>query len=153
MTMRLHCLVPILCALLFPVGVAATGAHDKVGCNGCHAQKQVMAGNKTYLDPETKQPYTGSTAICLACHQAPEAGGKGNAPVWRHTSHPFGMASVNPRKAKVPPEMLVNGRFECMSCHDPHPSNPHYKYLRLDVVPKGENLDGFCASCHPAKAG
>jgi predicted CXXCH cytochrome family protein len=108
--------------------------------------------NTTYLDPGTKQPYAGSTAVCLACHQDTDKGGQGYAPVSRHVSHPFGLASVNPKIAKVPEDMLRGGRFECMSCHDPHPSNTNYKYLRTDVGAKGERLDRFCAVCHPRKA-
>jgi predicted CXXCH cytochrome family protein len=38
-----------------------------------------------------------------------------------------------------------------MGCHDPHPSNPNYKYLRVDTA-KGSKIDAFCAVCHPVKA-
>jgi hypothetical protein len=38
-----------------------------------------------------------------------------------------------------------------MGCHDPHPSNPYYKYLRVDTA-KGSKMDAFCAVCHPIKA-
>jgi predicted CXXCH cytochrome family protein len=67
-------------------------------------------------------------------------------------SHPYGLASVDPKIAKVPPELLrEGGRFECLGCHDPHPSNPNYKYLRVDTA-KGSKMDAFCAVCHPVKA-
>jgi predicted CXXCH cytochrome family protein len=151
--MRHAKLASIISALLLPLAVRASGAHDAVGCKGCHGDRAVMAGNKKVLDPVTKQPYAGSTAICLACHETAEQGGKDYAPVSQTHSHPFSLASVNPKRAKVPADLLVKGRFECMSCHDPHPSNPHYKYLRVDAGPKGENLDRFCAACHPSKAG
>ena len=42
------------------------------------------------------------------------------------------------------------GRFECVSCHDPHPSNPNAKYLRVDT--KSQSMDAFCGVCHSAKA-
>ncbi len=150
--------IPLALATLLPFAARAAGAHDAVGCSGCHPRKAVqgafaVAPNTKYLDPKTNQPYPGTTALCLACHQDTDKGGQGYAPVSRHTSHPFGLASVNPKIAKVPPDMLKNGRFECMSCHDPHPSNPNYKYLRMDVGPKGQNLDRFCALCHASKAG
>ena len=90
--------------------------------------------------------------MCLACHQDTDKGGQGYAPVSRHISHPFGLASVDPKVARVPADMLRDGRFECMSCHDPHPSNANFKYLRSDVGPKGEHVDRFCAVCHPRKA-
>jgi hypothetical protein len=38
-----------------------------------------------------------------------------------------------------------------MGCHDPHPSNPYFKYLRVDTA-KGSKMDAFCAVCHPIKA-
>jgi predicted CXXCH cytochrome family protein len=152
--MRLATLATVLLLLLLlPLAARAAGKHDAVGCAGCHGKKDVMAGNTVYVDPVTKKPYSGSTAICFSCHQARDAGGKGLAPVWRHVSHPFGLETVNPKVARVPATFLVKGRFECMSCHDPHPSNPNYKYLRADVGPKGQSMDRFCALCHLTKAG
>jgi predicted CXXCH cytochrome family protein len=143
---------------LTPALAFASGGHDSVGCGGCHSLHSAkgdnifaVAPNTKYLNPKTKQPYTGTTALCLACHQDSDKGGQGYAPVSQHLSHPFGLASVNPKIAKVPGELLKDGRFECMGCHDPHPSNPNYKYLRVDVGAKGQNLDKFCAVCHPAK--
>lgn len=151
--MKRPLLLPVVCVLLLPVAARAMGGHDKVRCNGCHNDRAVMAGNKKLLDPATQQPYAGSTGICLACHETVEQGGKGYLPVSREHSHPFALASVNPRRAKVPADLLVKDRFACMSCHDPHPSNARYKYLRTDVGPAGEKMDAFCATCHPSKAG
>ena len=144
---------------LSPVAALAAGGHDAIGCSGCHSLHSskgavlfAVAPNKTYLNPKTKQPYTGTTAFCLACHQDTDKGGQGFAPVSQHISHPFGLDKVNPRVAKVPPELLSQGgRFECMGCHDPHPSNTYYKYLRVDTA-GGKNIDRFCAACHGAKA-
>ncbi|WP_242393169.1 cytochrome c3 family protein [Anaeromyxobacter oryzisoli] len=146
-------------ATTFPLAALAAGAHDSVGCSGCHsihtAKGEIIFAvpqNKTMLNPKTKQPYTGTTALCLGCHADSKEGGQGYAPVNGHMSHPFGLASVNPKIAKVPPELLrEGGRFECLGCHDPHPSNPYYKYLRVDTA-KGSKMDAFCAVCHPIKA-
>jgi predicted CXXCH cytochrome family protein len=157
--MNVSKLAAVLVALLSPLAALAAGGHDAVGCTGCHslhgAKGEVIfavAPNKKYLNPKTNQPYTGTTALCLACHAEPDRGGQGYAPVSQH-SHPFGLASVNPRVAKVPSELLgEGGRFECMGCHDPHPSNPNYKYLRVSVGPKGEKMDAFCGACHSTKA-
>lgn len=144
---------------LLPVAASAAGGHDAVGCAGCHAihtaKDQIIfavAANKQVLNPKTKQPYTGTTALCLGCHEDSSKGGQGYAPISGHMSHPYGLASVDAKVAKVPPELLrEGGRFECLGCHDPHPSNPYYKYLRVDTA-KGSKMDAFCAVCHPIKA-
>ena len=148
-----------LAAVAFaPLAAFASGGHDAVGCTGCHslhgAKGQIIfavPANTKYLNPKTKQPYAGTTALCLACHQDPDKGGQGFAPISQHISHPFGIDRVNPKVAKVPPELLRDGRFECIGCHDPHPSNPYYKYLRVDTN-GGKNIDKFCAACHAMKA-
>jgi predicted CXXCH cytochrome family protein len=146
-------------AAALPMSALAAGGHDSVGCTGCHAihtakDKIIFAvkANTQTLNPKTKQPYTGTTALCLGCHEESSKGGQGYAPISGHMSHPYGLASVDPKIAKVPPELLrEGGRFECMGCHDPHPSNPYYKYLRVDTQ-KGSKIDAFCAVCHPVKA-
>ncbi len=142
-----------------PLSALAAGGHDSVGCTGCHSihsakDKIIFAvtANKQIVNPKTKQPYTGITALCLGCHEESSKGGQGYAPVSAHISHPYGLVSVDPKIAKVPPELLRDGgRFECLGCHDPHPSNPYYKYLRVDTA-KGSKIDAFCAVCHPIKA-
>jgi predicted CXXCH cytochrome family protein len=155
-------LVRILCLAVLaalPLSAFAAGGHDSIGCVGCHSihaakDKIIFAvtANKQVINPKTKQPYTGTTALCLGCHEETSKGGQGYMPVSGHMSHPYGLASVDPKIAKVPPELLrEGGRFECMGCHDPHPSNPYYKYLRVDTA-KGSKIDAFCAVCHPVKA-
>jgi predicted CXXCH cytochrome family protein len=147
----------VLAAL--PLSAFAAGGHDAVGCVGCHAihtaKDQIIfavQANKQAVNPKTKQPYTGITALCLGCHEDSSKGGQGYAPIAGHMSHPYGIAAVDARVAKVPPELLRDGgKFECLGCHDPHPSNPYYKYLRVDTD-KGSKMDAFCAICHPIKA-
>jgi hypothetical protein len=134
--MRNLMLLLVLVAGLSPLAVQAAGGHAAVGCAGCHRLKDLKGG----------------APFCLACHTETAKGGKGFLPVSQHTSHPFSVASVNARKARVPAELLRDGKFECLACHDPHPSNPHFRYLRVDVGPKGEKLDAFCSICHAAKA-
>lgn len=155
--MKLRRLVLAVLALA-PAAAFAAGGHDAVGCTGCHslhaAKGQIIFAvqpNTKYLNPKTKQAYTGTTALCLACHQDSDKGGQGFAPISQHISHPFGIDRVNPKVAKVPGELLRDGRFECIGCHDPHPSNPYYKYLRVDTN-GGKNVDKFCAACHAMKA-
>jgi Doubled CXXCH motif (Paired_CXXCH_1) len=147
-------------ALIAPVAASAAGGHDSVGCVGCHSIHSAkgdvifaVAPNKSGVNPKTKQPYAGTTALCLGCHEESGKGGQGYAPIHANMSHPYGLASIDPKIAKVPSELLrEGGRFECLGCHDPHPSNPNYKYLRVDTGPKGQNMDGFCGVCHPIKA-
>ena len=143
---------------LAPAAAFAAGGHDAVGCGGCHSLHSAkgelifaVQPNTKYLNPKTKQPYGGSTGLCLACHQDSDKGGQGFAPVSQHSSHPFGIAQVNAKVAKVPAELMRDGRFECIGCHDPHPSNPNYKYLRVDTK-GGKDMDVFCAVCHAMKA-
>ncbi len=146
-------------ASALPVAALAAGGHDSVGCTGCHSIHTAkgemifaVAPNKSLQNPKTKQPYSGTTALCLGCHADSKDGGQGYAPISSHMSHPYGLAQVDPKVAKVPPELLrEGGRFECLGCHDPHPSNPNYKYLRVDTA-KGAKMDAFCSVCHPVKA-
>jgi len=150
----------LVVVLAAPAAALAAGGHDSVGCVGCHAIHSAkgelifaVAPNKAEVNPKTKQPYGGTTALCLGCHADSNKGGQGYAPVHANMSHPYGLATFDPKVAKVPPELLrEGGRFECLGCHDPHPSNPYYKYLRVDTGAKGQSMDAFCAICHPIKA-
>jgi predicted CXXCH cytochrome family protein len=153
----LRMLVVVAC-LMVPLSAFAAGGHDGLVCSGCHGihnAKDVIIfavpANKVDLNPRTKQPYATITALCLGCHQNPEKGGMGIKPITAHISHPYGLNSVNPKVARVPEELLRDGRFECIGCHDPHPSNTNYRYLRTDVG-KGDKMEAFCAVCHPMKA-
>ena len=154
----LRILFVVVC-LLLPLSAFAQGGHDGLVCTGCHAihtAKDVLIfavpANKTDINPKTKQPYSLITSLCLGCHETPEKGGMGIKAINGHMSHPYGLTSVNPKVANVPAEALRDGRFECIGCHDPHPSNPNYKYLRFDPGPNGSKMENFCAACHPMKA-
>jgi predicted CXXCH cytochrome family protein len=151
----------IVAVMLFlvPAAAFAAGGHDGLECTGCHALHTAKAGdlifavepNKKDINPRTKQPYSGVTALCLGCHETPEKGGQGIKPIGAHASHPYGLSSVNPKVARVPADFLRDGKFECIGCHDPHPSNTNYKYLRIDTG-GGSKMEEFCAACHPMKA-
>lgn len=148
----------VVAALLLPLSAFAAGGHDGLLCTGCHgihnAKDAIIFAvpqNKVDVNPKTKQPYATITALCLGCHQNPEKGGMGIKPITAHMSHPYGLSSINAKVAHVPAELVRDGRFECVGCHDPHPSNPNYKYLRTDTA-GGSKMDGFCAVCHPMKA-
>lgn len=135
----------------------ALGAHDGLLCTGCHgihsAKGEIIFAvepNKKSINSRTKQPYTGTTALCLGCHETPDKGGMGILAVSSHISHPYGV-TPNTKVATVPAAFLRDGRLECVGCHDPHPSNPYFKYLRVDTA-KGSKMSDFCAMCHSSKA-
>jgi predicted CXXCH cytochrome family protein len=124
----------LVAAVLFPAPARPAGGHGPVTCMGCHSIKGVERN---------------TAAFCLVCHGDKEQGGRGIRPISQHLSHPYAKTQINPRVAKVSPDLLVDGRFECLSCHDPHPSNENFAYLRVPVKPHDMNV--FCAACHPSK--
>jgi len=151
--------IVLAAAVWIPVAAFAKGGHEKIGCSGCHsmhavkgAQLSAVAANVKMVNPKTGKPHEPITALCLACHADPADGGKGIASVANHLGHPFSTTTPNPRLAKVPASLLRDGHFECVSCHDPHPSNPNYRYLRVTANEKAPSMTVFCGLCHPRKA-
>lgn len=151
--------VLVIACLLLPASVFAYGGHDGLVCTGCHSIHTAkdaiifaVPANKADVNAKTKQPYALITALCLGCHQSPDKGGMGIKAISAHISHPYGLTSINSKVARVPEEAVRDGRFECVGCHDPHPSNPYYRYLRYDPGANGSKMEVFCAACHPMKA-
>jgi len=150
-------IVSILVVLLLPALAFASGAHDSLSCTGCHGIHTAEAGelifavqpNTKVVNPRTKQAYSGVTALCLGCHE--DNGGMGIMPIKSMKSHPYGV-TPNPKVASVPASLLREGKLECIGCHDPHPSNPNHKYLRVDTK-KGGEMQDFCSLCHSSKSG
>jgi predicted CXXCH cytochrome family protein len=149
--------VALLAALLASPALAA-GGHQQLGCVGCHAMHASRGSLLAALPPNEKLPEarTGKphgllTALCLSCHADVVDGGKGIRPISGHLIHPFSIEKPNPRVARVPDALLRGGRFECVSCHDPHPSNPNYRYLRIPAS-SGKAVSGLCVICHTRKA-
>lgn len=148
----------ILAALMAAPSIAsAAGKHDSLSCTGCHSIHDSKGNlifavdpNKQSINPRTKQPYSGVTALCLGCHE--NTGGMGIIPVEGKKSHPYGISNPNTKIADVPQELLRDGVFHCIGCHDPHPSNANYKYLRVDTK-AGSEMQEFCSLCHSAKSG
>jgi predicted CXXCH cytochrome family protein len=143
--------------LALPAIAFAAGGHDGLNCTGCHgihnAKGEIIfavAANTKAISPWTKKPFTGTTALCLGCHETMEKGGLGILAVSASHSHPYGI-TPNPKVANVPAVFLRDGKLECVGCHDPHPSCLNYKYLRVDTA-KGAKMGNFCAMCHPKKA-
>lgn len=145
----------VMLLLLLPSVVLAAGGHESLSCTGCHGIHTakgdiifVVAPNTKELD-NTGKPYTGVTALCLGCHSA--NGGMGILPVSGKHSHPYSV-KPNPKVAAVPGNVLRAGKLECVGCHDPHPSNPNFRYLRVGTS-KGANMANFCSLCHSSKSG
>lgn len=140
------------------VSVYAAGPHDGITCVACHSPHYAV-DNKIFAVKNTKatNPLTGESiqdlvaSKCLGCHQTQELGGAGVRPIHLHTTHPLGI-KPNPKIADVPDNLLNKGKLDCISCHEPHPSNQNFMYLRVDAGAQGENLQNFCSTCHSAKA-
>jgi predicted CXXCH cytochrome family protein len=147
----------LILLLAVPAITFAAGGHDGLNCTGCHgihnAKGEIIfavAPNTKAISPATKKPFTGTTALCLGCHETIEKGGLGILAVSASHSHPYGIVP-NTKVANVPAVFLRDGKLECVGCHDPHPSCLNYKYLRVDTA-KGAKMQNFCAMCHPKKA-
>ncbi|HEY3346564.1 MAG TPA: cytochrome c3 family protein [Nitrospirota bacterium] len=144
--------------VLLGAGAAfAAGGHEGMQCTGCHnihdAKGQLIfevAPNTKAMPQGSVMPSKSISALCLGCHADADKGGMGIAPVSQHTSHPWGSVP-NKKRANVPDILLRNGALDCVSCHDPHPSNTNYRYLRVDTA-GGKKMANFCAACHASKA-
>ncbi len=135
----------------------AFGPHDGLDCLGCHSphfavDDKIFAVKNTQLtNPVNGQSLEGlSAAKCLGCHQLEQFGGAGIRPIHLHTTHPIGIVP-NPKIASVPANLLKDGKLDCISCHEPHPSNKNALYLRIDVGESATSMQNLCALCHSAK--
>ena len=147
----------ILGAVLFGASsLFAYGPHTALDCLGCHdphyakAQKIFKVKNELIVNPRTGQKIDDVSALCLGCHNTPQFGGAGIRPIHLHMTHPVNVVP-NTRIANVPHKLLRKDMIQCVSCHDPHPSNPNWRYLRVDTE-GGTKVGRFCEMCHPAKA-
>ena len=150
----------------------AGGPHEAVACLGCHSihyavgEKIFGVKNTSVQNPRTKTGLDGMAAqLCLGCHNLGQFGGAGIRPIHLHTTHPIGIVP-NPKIARVPANLLRKGVLDCVSCHEPHPSNNSPLYLRVDISPEKKKYDEkrqlyqeqpakiqkFCTVCHPNKA-
>ena len=136
--------------------VEAAGPHDAITCLACHSahfavdDKIFAVKNKKMINPRNGASLEGLVARnCLGCHELQEFGGAGIRPVHLHTTHPIGM-KPNPRIADVPENLLKDGKLDCISCHEPHPSNKNFMYLRVKTE-GGAVIQNFCVMCHSAK--
>lgn len=147
----------VVASLLASVSLFAAGPHEAVSCLGCHSlhfaidDKAFAVKNERMRLPITGEDLSKLTAQkCLGCHELPEFGGAGIRPVHLHTTHPIGVVP-NPKIADMPNNLRRNNMIDCISCHDPHPSNKNFMYLRVDTGPEGDNIQKLCIACHSAK--
>ena len=135
--------------LLLAASAFAAGPHD-MECMECHSNHYAKGDYAVGVEPlyadnpartRVGAKIVNVDALCLGCHNEEQ----GILPVNMHTTHPTG---VTPTYTKVPRELLKDGVFSCVSCHNPHPSNANYKYLILPTA-EGKNMGSFCAKCHP----
>ncbi|QOY53729.1 hypothetical protein HUE87_07400 [Candidatus Sulfurimonas marisnigri] len=142
---------------LAPNMLSAAGPHDGITCLGCHSthfavdDKLFAVKNTKMKNPLNRESFDKLTAKnCLGCHELTQFGGAGIRPVHMHTTHPIGMVP-NPKIASVPKNLLKNGMLDCISCHEAHPSNKNFMYLRVNTNADGGNIQKLCAVCHDAK--
>ncbi len=155
---RWAALVVMALAVQLPIGESAQafGPHEGLDCLGCHdphyakQQKLFKVDNSTYPNPRTGKPIDGVSALCLGCHNTEQYGGAGVKPIYLHMTHPVNI-EPNAKIADVDKQLLRDGILQCVSCHDPHPSNPNWRYLRVKTE-QGSKVGQFCALCHGSKA-
>lgn len=143
---------------LFSLATAsyAFGPHTGLDCLGCHdphyakGEKIFKVKNEKLINPRTDKPIDHISALCLGCHNIQSFDGAGVRPIHLHMTHPVNIVP-NEKIAQVPEVLIRNEVIQCISCHDPHPSNPYWKYLRVDTE-AGAKVGQFCQMCHPAKA-
>ncbi len=134
----------ILCCSLLPMTGWARGHED---CGMCHnnvsanTKELSIEPNYQQLNPITGRPFSRNDALCMACHSF----GHGK------TIHPVGIVP-NPNKVILPVESRgfagQESEIGCWSCHDPHPDNKNYMYLRW-LDDGDQNVSKFCvAKCH-----
>ena len=141
--------------LVYSAAGQAYGPHQDLDCLGCHdphyakEQKLFTVSNPSHPNPRTGTNIDGISALCLGCHNLTEDGGAGVKPIYLHMTHPVNVVP-NERIADVPDQLLRDGILQCVSCHDPHPSNPNWRYLRVNTT-NGTQVGTFCAVCHGSK--
>jgi predicted CXXCH cytochrome family protein len=134
------------------------GPHDSLDCLGCHSphyavdHKIFAVKNEKYKNPRTGKKLDSRLVArnCLGCHALEQHGGAGIRPMHLHNAHPIGI-KPNPRIANVPKNLLKSGMLDCVSCHEAHPSNNNFMYLRADVGANGESMQNLCVICHSTK--
>jgi len=154
MRYRLIVLVSLISFLMAAVAFAGEGHEECALCHSAHAGQKAIIFSEDLppiINTVTGQALGKIDNICMTCH-AEEPIGLGYRPVNLLETHP---TDIMPEKIELPPEatdlkLEKEGYLTCMGCHDPHPSNTNYMYLRVPTD-RGTNLNKFCIWCHPEK--
>ncbi len=129
-------------------------------CDECESYHSTSFGlAHTKVDsPEVLKILDRSSRDCMSCHNGviASSGGDEVSVVWNHTtgiglSHPIGVNyelvyQKDPERyyppSALPPEIrLINGKVECLTCHD------HYSKIRGKLV-MSNRKSRLCLSCH-----
>ncbi len=123
-------------------------------CLSCHGDEEFKAQLKesgvgiSFLDDTEAKPEGTSTPLDEMELGPVDVGFK---IIDLHETHPVGIVT---KKVILPEESRgfkwQENQLTCLGCHDHHPSNPNYKYLRWPTD-GGEDINGFCAHCHADK--
>lgn len=144
-----------LAACAPPAASAAPLASD--GCADCHAgEVQPAPPAPAWGSPTAVTPVPlASSAMCLACHdgaRATAAGHRADHPVQVDYERARGERRAFLRSSGAPSglggsiadDLLVAGRLECVSCHDPHGGHGSGKpALRVE-----DRRSALCFTCH-----
>ncbi len=124
-------------------------------CLNCHGDEEYktqlheLGANIAQLEGEPEAKPEGSTTPLDEIMLAPAD--VGFRIIDLHETHPVG---IIPKKVVLPEEAKgfkwQEEQLTCMGCHNHHPSNPNYKYLRWPVK-DGNDLNSFCKHCHNDK--
>lgn len=143
-------------SIIVTFSVYSFGPHTGLDCVGCHdphyakGMKIFKVKNEKLINPRTGKPIDGISQLCLGCHNIEAFDGSNIRPIHLNMTHPVNI-EPNGKIAQVPEILKRDGVLQCISCHDPHPSNSNWKYLRVDTA-GGTTVGKFCQMCHPAKA-
>jgi len=135
--------VLLVFGLFYPHWLVAEEEEGHKPCSLCHemegkkAKRVKIEPDRKTINPFTDKPYGPVDGICIRCH-----------PKFTHKEgHVLG---VRPKKVYVPAEYLrykgQEGELTCLSCHNPHPHETKYMYLRWEVT-KTE-IKKLCTRCH-----
>ncbi|MGA1825390.1 MAG: hypothetical protein ACMUIP_12095 [bacterium] len=150
--------IVLLIVLACPSRSEAGKGHEECSpCHGVHSSKGILLFpkqlNTKTINPNTGEPLGTLDALCMSCH-ASKPEGEGIRALDLTRKHYFG---GNPNIVKLPAEATRGIRegehlFTCLSCHDPHPANENYCYLRTQKdlkISEQIGVKDFCLWCHP----
>ena len=157
-----HCLILLFLIGLFctawpKFSIAGEGHEECSICHGVHTAKEFrlfpMGLNTKIINPNTKKKLGELDALCMRCH-ATKPEGEGIRVLDLAKKHYFG-GKATIVKLPLASRQFLKGQEDlltCLGCHDPHPANTNYCYLRtekgINIFDK-KDIKKFCQWCHP----